>query len=182
VSSVAEIDPRQPNAAFDAYFCPDCEFGLVGVENDPELLYCQRCDKHFAVPAEDRAKKHESRDATDRQDELDGLRIRQLASARRAAYRSRSYCVIAAMVCVVAVVQLAWNGIALLRAAGWGMRPVSYFLFAILAGWGAAFFTRKAMELNREAKKSTLPDPTTSPDFSNLSDGSERWKNLEDVR
>lgn len=166
----------------NAHDCPECGAALVDVEGEPNLLRCERCDKYFDVPEEHRADDHESHEATDRQDELDGLRIRQLAAMRRAAYRSRSYCVIAAMVCVVAVVQLAWNGIALIRATGWGMRPVSYFLFTILAAWGAAFFTRKAMELNREAKKSTLPDPTTSPDLSTLSDGSDRWKNLEDVR
>ena len=41
----------------------------------------------------------------DRAAELDGMRIRQLASLRRAAYRSRSHAVIAMLLCAVAVIQ-----------------------------------------------------------------------------
>ena len=177
---MAEIDPREPGAAFDAYSCPECDFGLVGVEGEPTLLHCPRCDKHFRTP--DAVDDAPAPEPDDRADELSALRIRQLSAAKRAAYRSRSYCVIAAVVCVVAIVQLVWNGVLLLRGGGWTSRPVSYFLFAILAAWGVGYFVRHATAFHREAQRSALPEPTTPPDFSTLGDGSEQWKKLEDVR
>jgi hypothetical protein len=136
-----------------------------------------------AAPAGEVVETHRAPDpAADREDELSGLRIRQLASAKRAAYRSRSYCVVAAIVCVVAIVQLAWNGVATMRAMGFGMRAIAYVLVAALSAWGAIYFFRKAMEFDREAKQSALPEVKAEPDFAPLGDGSERWKNLEDVR
>ncbi|HEV2293300.1 MAG TPA: hypothetical protein VGR35_05555 [Tepidisphaeraceae bacterium] len=175
-----EIDPRPPSAAFDAYFCPDCELGVVGVEGEPHLLHCERCGKYFAVPMDERTAEQE--DETSRESELSGLRIRQLAGARRAAYRSRSYCVIGALVCVVGVVQLTWMSVRLIRATGFGWQHIAYALIALLAAWGAIYFFRKAVELDREAKQSSLPAPAAEPDFTPLSDGSQRWKSLEDVR
>jgi hypothetical protein len=54
--------------------------------------------------------------------------------------------------------------------------------FVIAGAYGAIFFMRRAIVLHREATQSYLKDPTTTPDFSTLSDGSQRWKNLEDLR
>ncbi len=180
---MADIDPRPPGAAFDAYFCPDCDFGVVGVDDDPHLLHCRRCGKYFEIPTADRADDFNRRDdETGRENELSALRIRQLAGARRAAYRARSYCVIGALVCVVAVAQLAWTGVRIIRATGFGLQPTAYVVVAILAAWGAVYFFRKAMELDREAKQSSLPQATGEPDFTPLSDGSQRWKDLEDIR
>jgi hypothetical protein len=115
-----------------------------------------------------------------REDELSALRIRQFTGARRAAYRARSYCVIGALVCVVAVAQLTW--VRIVRATGFGLQPTGYVVVAILAAWGAVYFFRKAMELDREAKQSSLPEATGEPDFTPLSDGSQRWKDLKDIR
>jgi hypothetical protein len=180
---MADVDPRPPGAAFDAYFCPDCEFGLADANGESHLLHCARCGKYFEIPVEGRVDAFQEADHEPiHDDELSAVRIRQLAAARRAAYRSRSYCVIAAIVCVVAAVQLAWTGIALLRAAGFGVRAATYFPVAAVAVWGAGFFFKKAVLLDREAKQSALPPPTAEPDFTPLSDGSQQWKNLEDVR
>jgi hypothetical protein len=40
----------------------------------------------------------------------------------------------------------------------------------------------RAIALHREATKSRVDTPMTPPDFSTLSDGSQRWKNLEELR
>jgi hypothetical protein len=120
--------------------------------------------------------------APDREDELSGIRIRQLAAARRASYRARSHCVVGALVCVVAVVQLTWNGIRAIRTTGFGLRAIAYLLVAIIAAWGASYFFRKAMEFDREAKRTELPPALGEPDFGPLSDGSQQWKNLDEVR
>jgi hypothetical protein len=171
---MADVDPRSPEGTFDAFFCPDCELGLIGVDGEPSLLHCPRCETYFELPLI-------ARDSH-REDELSSLRIRQLAVARRAAYRSRSYCVIGALVCVVAAVQLVWMAIMLIRADGFSLRAVAYFPVAALAVWGAGFFYGKAVVLDREAKQTSLPPATGEPDFTPLSDGSQQWKNLDEVR
>jgi hypothetical protein len=116
-----------------------------------------------------------------RSDALDGLRIRRLAAARKAAYRARSHSVIAAVACLVLAAQLIWQatrgsaGIALTRGA------VACGLIAICAVAAAGYFFSHARRLHREAAESALPEPTTPPDFSTLSDGSQRWKDLENI-
>lgn len=170
-----------------AFTCPHCETVLDVVPGpEPQDVVCPHCSGLTVIPAAtvDAAAQPSQTEAPgdDREDELSGLRIRQLAAAKRAAYRSRSYCVVAAIVCVVAVVQLVWNGVATIRAIGFGMRAIAYLLVAATGMWGAVYFFRKAMEFDREAKQSTLPTATGEPDFAPLGDGRERWKNLEDVR
>ncbi len=165
------------------FTCPHCGTSLdAAPEESPRDVVCPQCGGLTVIPAIDVNQADEPAPSCDTDDELSSVRIRQLAAGRRAAYRSRSYCVIGALVCVVAVVQLTWNGIALLRATGAGLRTTSYLLAAGAAGWGALYFFRKAMEMDREAKRSALPEATGEPDFAPLSDGSQRWKDLEDIQ
>ena len=118
-----------------------------------------------------------------RADELDGVRVRQIAALRRGAYRVRSYCVVAAAALVVVAVQLCVMAVAFVRAAGWGARPVGYVMFAGFALLAAGYFARRVLHLTRELRQSAVPTPPDrEPDFSTLSDGSQRWRNLEDVR
>ncbi len=168
-----------------AFSCPHCGTALDATpEESPRDVVCPRCGALAIIPAIDEEidQADELAPSRDPDDELSSVRIRQLAAGRRAAYRSRSYCVIGALVCVVAVVQLTWNGIVLLRATGAGFQTTAYLLAAGAAGWGALYFFRKAMEMDREAKRSALPEATGEPDFGPLSDGSQRWKDLEDIQ
>src|SRR4051812_27967569 len=91
----------------DHFFCTDCGGQLVAVPEDRDLLYCPACEKYFEIPPEHRdASDDEPADPVDpRADELDGIRIKQLATLKRSAYRSRSHAVVACVVCVVAMVQ-----------------------------------------------------------------------------
>lgn len=117
-----------------------------------------------------------------RDDELDGLKIRQIAQLRRATYRSRSYAIIAAAACAVVGVQLGIMAAGNVRQAGWGIRPIAYLL--ILAGLLAlgAYFVGRARELHREASAARLPEPSAPPNFTTLSDGSQQVSNLEQIR
>jgi hypothetical protein len=147
------------------------------------VLRCAQCGRTFDIAHDDPSDalaRDEAFAAADEQ--LNTLRIRQLATARRAAYRARSYSIIAAAACAVMTGQLIWMTIRHVRSSGWGKQPIGYLLFALLAVFGIGYFVLRAIELHREAKKSALSDPTTPPDFSTLEDGSKRWKNLEDVR
>lgn len=121
--------------------------------------------------------------ADERADELDGLRIRQLSALRRGAYRARSYALIGVGACAVAGVQLLIMTVAYVRARGWGPYPTGYILGAAVAAMLAFHFGRRAMELHRETKTpAPLPPAPAEPDFSPLSDGSQQWKNLDDIR
>lgn len=119
---------------------------------------------------------------SDRADELDGLRIRQLATLRRAAYRSRSHAIVAMLVCAAAVVQAGFLLVQHLLRIGFDARLLLYAAFILAGAYGALFFYRRALALHREATQSHLDNPTTPPDFSTLSDGSQRWKNLEEIQ
>jgi hypothetical protein len=115
--------------------------------------------------------------------ELDGLKIRQFTALRRGAIRQRSWSLIAAALCVIGALQLIINAIQLTRhERSWGLWQTLYILIAPIAVYVALYFLKKARALKREIENSNLQQPEAPPDFSTLSDGSERWKNLEDIR
>jgi len=167
------------------YTCPHCETVLdVTPGPTPQDVVCPHCSALTVIPAIDGATEPAETEppTTAREEELSALRIRQLAAAKRAAYRSRSYCVVAAVACVVVGVQLVWYAVSAFGAGGFGLSVIAYCLVAVLSAWGAVYFFRKAMEFDREAKQSSLQAAQGEPDFSSLSDGSQQWKNLDDVR
>jgi hypothetical protein len=115
---------------------------------------------------------------------LDSNRIRQMGALRRGAIRSRSYCVIALGGCVVGAAEFefyAWRR--------WprpvNARGVLVAMVYVVCGAGllllGRYFFRLAMRFHREARQSNLPPPQTPPDFSQLSDGSQIVKNLEEI-
>lgn len=114
-------------------------------------------------------------------DELDGLRIRQLATARRAAYRARSYAVIAGFVCAVATGDLLYHAGRHWYTSSISAWTASYLLFAILCAVGTAIAFRRAMEFHREATAPAQLEPSLPPDFETLNDGSRQWQKLEKV-
>jgi hypothetical protein len=117
-------------------------------------------------------------------DHLNPTRIRQMAALRRAAIRTRSYCVIALVGSAVGAVQCVFDAVRRWPA------PVSFrgilvcllFLLsaAALIGLGG-YFLRLARRFHREAKQSAIVPPEVPPDFSKLQDGSQIVKNLEDM-
>jgi hypothetical protein len=110
-------------------------------------------------------------------DHLDSNRIRQMAALRRGAIRSRSYCVVAIGGCLVGAAELTFDGVRDCPA----IRAFIYFLCAIALIWAAAYFFRLARRFHREAKQSAIPPPATPPDFSQLQDGSQIVRNLEEM-
>ena len=115
---------------------------------------------------------------------LNSNRIRQMAALRRGAIRSRSYCVIAMVGCVVGAAEFgfdAWRRWP--RPAN--VRGVLVATVYLVCGVGLLFlgryFFRLAMRFHREVRQSNLAPPETPPDFSQLSDGSQIVKNLEEI-
>ncbi|HEY1923295.1 MAG TPA: hypothetical protein VGG44_11145 [Tepidisphaeraceae bacterium] len=115
---------------------------------------------------------------------LNSTRIRQMAALRRSAYRTRSYCLIAIGACIVGSADLIYYGIQRLSHQSSAIAiliAIAYFLSAAALLILARYFTRLATNFHKEAKKTILEDPTTPPDFSQLQDGSQIAKNLEDM-
>ena len=117
-------------------------------------------------------------------DHLNSNRIRQMAALRRAAYRTRSYCFIAIGGCLVGAADLIFYGIERLRRQPLSsgiLIAIAYFLAAAALLILTRYFIRLAVRFHRESKKSILEQPTTPPDFSQLQDGSQIARNLEDM-
>jgi len=108
-----------------------------------------------------------------------------MAALRRSAIRTRSYCVIALGGCVVGAAEFIfdayrrWPVPANLRGV---FLAILYLFcsFALLALGG--YFLRLAIRFHGDARKSVLPPPVTPPDFSQLQDGSQIVRNLEEMR
>lgn len=120
------------------------------------------------------------------EDELDGLRIRQYTALRRGAFRARSYALIGAVACAFAGVLLLLIAVAhaVATRGGFLLVPVGCALGSCAALAMALHFGRRVRELSREIDTPAPlpPTPPGGPDFSTLSDGSQQWKNLEDIR
>lgn len=165
----------------DQFVCPFCLQQLTVADAEPEqMVACPLCGNEFSIPAAD----SDSADSTAvLDDHLDSSRIRQFSQIRRSTYRSRSYAIIAAAACCVVVAQLGVMLIRELLATGWGIWPIAYILGAAVAVYGAWRFIGRAMELNREMSRSLMETKhAVEPDFSHLSDGSQRAGNLEQIR
>jgi hypothetical protein len=157
-----------------AFTCPHCQQLVeINLPNEHKIVTCPHCNAEFAVP--------EVQPYDDRSGELDGLRIRQLSTLKRSGYRSRSYAIIAAGACAVIAAQLVLLTFRQVRMVGWSARAIGYALLVPVVLWGAWHFIGRAMALHRETRRSSLADPQSTPDFSTLSDGSQRVKNLEDM-
>src|SRR5438105_2992907 len=109
--------------------CPYCggTVEVVRAEN-AQMATCTHCGQSFLIPGLSGAMPAVARipgEATfavddrpstaHRQDEIDGVRIRQIAQMRRAAYRSRSYLLIVAVAAIAGGGQLLWNAVANVR-------------------------------------------------------------------
>jgi hypothetical protein len=117
-------------------------------------------------------------------DHLDSNRIRQMAALRRGAIRTRSYCVIALGGCAVGAAQCVFEGIRhwptsanFLAILACGLFLLSAAALVVLG----AYFLVLARRFHRQAKQSAIPPPQVPPDFSNLQDGSQIVKNLEEM-
>ena len=113
------------------------------------------------------------------EDELDGLRIRQLVHLRRSNIRSQTYAIVGMVACAVASIKLAmiacksFTDSALLYAAAYGA-------VAVAGAVGAILFAVNADRLRAELKLAP-GESEHSPDFELLSDGSHHVRNLHEM-
>ena len=183
--SSAVVEPIGPLL----YECPHCSQPVEIGENASEpFIHCLYCGNQFAVASSESAdQEYESREADARAAEsesaLDGARIHQLTSLRRGAIRARTYLHIGWVVCATGGVQLTLKAMQRVRYEHvWDSRTFAFGIFSVVCFMISLYFLKRALEIGRELKTPLLEEPTTPPDFSTLSDGSQHARNLDDIR
>lgn len=178
--SDGSADPTQQ----EQYQCPGCGELITPAALGESLFQCPRCGQQFfAAAGEDVPEESETLDyhsIPPPDQPLSELRIRQISALRRASYRSRSWVIIGAAVCLVAALKLLLSAIIDVRA-GRRSAPIGYALAAVALFMICGYLVRRALEMTHRIWQARQPEPTELPDFSTLSDGSQRWKNLEDM-
>jgi hypothetical protein len=168
------------------HFCPNCGQPVTSSDAQFNDRLCLSCWQELSTAPEDPADgapiivDDEVPEAVDQPDEADlsGMRIRQVSALRRGAYRTRSWLLIGAIACGAGAAQLIFLAVRAHRN-GHGTVLTGDLLVAFVALLAAPYFLRRAMQVNREIRQSAIEEPSTPPDFSTLSDGSQRWTNLQ---
>ena len=173
------VDPA-PAAAAIEFACPACghPFEVAAVPEDG-LLACPACGAEFFAAADpsDEDRDLADRIAADRQrreQALNDVRIKQVLTERRSLFRTRSYFVVLAGLALVAAVQFAIFSVQRLRGQGFGPRVAAYL--AAVAGllYATVVCVGRIRFYNRELAEPVTKEPAVEPDFSTLSDGSQR--------
>ena len=166
------------------YLCPNCGQSIETSEASPDIISCPHCGQAVSLAADEAFVSEDiaddepaPRDEPDEGD-LSGQKIKQISALRRGAYRTRSWLMIGAISCAVAAAQLVYLAIQARR--NW-QRPTALgeVLTAVFSLFFCVYFFRRALETHHEIQQTRLEEPATPPDFSTLSDGSQRWTNLE---
>jgi len=190
------IERSQPST------CPACGEAVpreAAVAGNFSLLECPQCGEQFfaadatdfeddgSVADDDARRELEERRRARLDDEkhaaatqqLSDRRIRLISMERRALFRSRSWAVIAAGVCVVGAGQALLYVLSDLRHHNIRQSTLLFALGIPLALVGTWFFYTKAARFHALARQTHLDTPQQPPDFSALSDGSQHVQNLE---
>jgi hypothetical protein len=176
--------------------CPSC--GEPVSPAPTPIQQCPHCGEQFFVEGdpdesdEDQEAREmiEQRIMRDRE-RLDDRHIKVIQLEKRGLYRSRTWMLVIAGLLVGVAGQLVWLGVrqwAGTDATGDApaqapdpQRGAAYFVIAAgLVVFSVRFF-RRARRYLQEARAMTLPEPTTPPDFSTLSDGSQIVDNLRSM-
>jgi len=182
------MDPTQQDSQIA--HCPRCgtEFQITATS---PILQCPACGEQF-FPPEPVGEFIEATESPgpkpSSEEELSGMRIRQISVMRRAAYRTRSYYIIGLGACVVIAIELCLMIVRSIRETHLHFRTSSLFAFAayclflIGAIAGGFFFARRLIELQQEIRQSLQKEPAAQPDFSSLQDGTQHIRELEQMQ
>ena len=169
--------------------CPGCNEEVeVSPEFAGQLARCPYCkaeffashdQAHLAV-VDDTSPEISPKDA---EAAFDRLRIENYTALRMGAIRARSWWIIG--LCLAALTFLDMIGKAVIFVwvfHRWGLDPTLRIIVAAGTVMFAKNAWRRAADFKREIDRSAISEPTAPPDFSTLSDGSQRWENLENIR
>jgi predicted RNA-binding Zn-ribbon protein involved in translation (DUF1610 family) len=169
-----EADVSRMSDEPETLSCPACGESFAPAET--ALQECPHCGEQFfiEIESEESDEDREARDAIERRlvaekERLDDRHIRVVQLEKRSLYRSRSWMLVLGCLLIGLAGQLVWRGVVQFEADA--TRAIAYFVIAVgLIAFSVRFFRRAKRYLD-EARAITLPEPTTPPDFSTLSDG-----------
>jgi hypothetical protein len=167
--------------------CPGCgERVEANVEEVARMVECPACGEGLIIPGADGSTNlpepaGEEEEHGEEAEELNSLRIRHMVVTRRTAIRTRTYFVTGAVACVTGAIELVVMTVTEVRRVGWHLRQAGFVLAAVVGGWAAVYFMRRAAYWGEQGRAAKIPEPETPPDFSTLSDGSQHAKNLENL-
>lgn len=172
--------------------CPQCSAAVDAASSDGPVLQCPACGTQFFRPAAEESEPSNDDEQTpddpqQSEAELSELRIRQMVTLCRSAYRTRSYLIVGMLGCLGLAIQL----IIFAVHNRHDRRPnllafCSQVFFAVAALIGSGMFGVKVVEAQRqiiaqrklrEAEEAEIA--RHPPDLSLLSDGSQQARNLE---
>lgn len=171
----------------DNAVCPACG---EAVPRDPAAatLVCPACGETFfnvvdyVEPTDDEDERLAARMKFERQqDALDAVRVKHLVADRQAAWRSRSYRLIVAFACAILAGQAAWQAYREFRG-GETIWAAGFAVVALMLVILSVPFFRAARRLRIEAERKIRVEPTETPRFDELSDGSQFARNLDDLQ
>ncbi len=176
--------------------CPHCQGDFVVPEGGRPVTTPAVVPRVFSDPAEalefTEAPPEDEELERRQREELDSIRIRQVAHASRSAYRQRSYFIIAAIGLLAIAGQFLWWTFEQIRYAirqhqhgtfHWGLtlRPAANLIIALFCIRWIPFCLRKAHEYYEEAMRTELDEPDAEPDFELLNDGGQYARSLEEL-
>ena len=181
--SAPQAPDREPNTE---YACPAC--GLpVGVDPAQPVLQCSACGEQFFAPGQDHVDSDEpgqvepaGPNAPDDAAALNELRIKQVSNLRRGLIRTQSWWIIGTGTCLVSAAMLVQMIVQAFGARLW-MFAIGYGLGVGVSLMLAFVCVRRIIDTGREIRQTRMPEPLTPPDLSTLSDGSQRWTQLEQL-
>lgn len=174
--------PSEPG--WHPFTCPGCGEAVdVSADAIGKLAICPYCNTQFSPEEQDDeaaselAREHE---LARREAELSALRIRAVAAERRGILRTRSYWILVLVALCITPIKLVTMSLPLLRGK-FSFTAIGYLLAAAACASAIPWPIKRIRALNNELRKPMLQEPPEPPDFSTLSDGSQRWKNLEQL-
>jgi hypothetical protein len=169
--------------------CPGCNEEVdIPAESAGQLVRCPYCNTDFFASEE-----HSHLAVVDdtgpsvedafTEETFNKNRIAMLVALRVGAMRTRSWWIFSLGISIVAILDgLRRAALYVLVLHHWGIWPTIDVVVSLLAVRCAFFCRHRARELKTEIDFSAIPEPTTPPDFTTLGDGSNRWKDLENIR
>jgi ribosomal protein L37AE/L43A len=163
------------------YECPHCHAEIQIDWAAEPFVRCPHCGEEFALP-ESAVTPQAAPDTVVQSDELDGNRIQQIVVQRRAEIRLRSYFLLGFYGCSGAAITFLYRiAQRLIYHTPWDAIATVQAVLAIIAIGFSFFFLMHARRITRELSKPLLSEPSSPPDFSQLSDGSQQAEALEDL-
>lgn len=163
----------------------------VTLTQEPQVVHCPSCQQAVVLPAADgsipqvrTAGQYAIEDdlpapPPPEEEELDPRHIRRISTARRAAYRSRSWYLIGMMLSLMGAGQLFILGGTHFYNKGFATLPAAFVMVGMILVALAYRAYLKAGDAIRDVQNTSIPEPTHPPDFTSLSDGSQYSHNLE---